>query len=247
MSLENLRGLGPECPSDFALDRLRGGEFSTEDAALMQGHVEGCECCTGRLDAMRAGFDREPGVDPRKLLAGARRRAAEMEEAATPWWKRLSLLVPAFGVGALALALLVWPQTPIPGPGEGLRIKGGLGLEVLRQGASGSESVISGASFGAGDRLRFEVSLPKAGHVAIVGVEQSGAIYAVWPLEQQKADLAAGKGQLLPGAFELDDSKGKETLHLVLCPEAPRCEASKEGLRCQAGCETTPFVMNKAP
>ncbi len=237
-----------DCPSDYALDMLRAELLPAAEAAQVQGHVDGCAECAARLQAMRVGFDAEPDIDPRALLAGARRRAADVPQ---PWWTRWRVWLPAMALGAAAaIALVVMrPAPPVDDPRDGVRFKGDLVLRVVRATPTGSEEVISGARFAAGDRLRFRVDLPTAGHVAIIGVDAAGEPYTAWPLGDDLDDrLDAGGGQLLAGAIGLDDAPGRETLHLVLCPDAPpRCAVVDGRPDCPEGCRSTPFVLDKGP
>lgn len=235
---------GADCLSDYALDMLRAGLLPADAAAEVQGHVDGCADCAARFEAMRVGFDGEPDIDPRALLAGARRRAAARPR---PWWSRIQLWLPALAVAAVAAFFVLRPG-PGPGPDGPIRTKGGLALHVMRATAAGSEEVVSGARFAAGDRLRFAVDLPDPGYVAVIGVEAGGASYPAWPLGAADQKRPAGEGQLLDGALGLDAAPGRETLHLVLCPESPpACTVADGALRCPEGCRSTPFELDKGP
>lgn len=235
-----------DCPSDYALDMLRGALLPVEEAQRVQGHVDGCAACAERLQMMRVGFDGEPDIDPRALLAGARRKAAE---APTPWWSRWRVWLPVLALGAAAaVAFFALRPAPSDPAAPTVRFKGDLALHVLRATPAGSEEMVSGARFAAGDRLRFRVDLPTAGHVAIIGVEADGGQYGVWPQGGADGRREAGDAQLLDGAFGLDAAPGREMLHLVLCPDAPpACDVQGDGLACPEGCRSTPFVLDKGP
>jgi hypothetical protein len=124
-----------------------------------------------------------------------------------------------------------------------VRLKGGLALHVHRQRGSASEEAVSGGRFADGDRLRFVVDLPAPGQVMIQGVEATGNVYRAWPLDGAAAPLPAGPGQVLPGAVSLDGARGRELLYLVHCPGPPTCTGAPP--RCQPGCATTAFVLDK--
>ncbi len=260
MSAAEFLPTGPDCPSDYALDMLRADLLPGTEAIDIRAHIDTCEMCEVRLAMMVSGFDDEPNVDSRKLLAGARRLAAERDAAAQPWWKKLNIWLPVALGATAAIVFLVWPHAP--GPQDGLpepnmlhstRLKGALGLRVYRAREGHAVEQISGGKFSAGDRLRFRVSLPHAGKVAIIGVEENGTMYRVWPLAP--ADGAMNKttktdgpeGRLLDGAFQLDSSTGEETLYLALCNDPPKCAVSSGRFGCQGGCIVTPFVLKKSP
>lgn len=247
------------CPSDFALDGLQGAALSSEEEGRLQKHVAGCESCTTRMAARRAGFEAFPDVDERKMLAAIRTRLAE-PEAAPRLFARLAAffrapqtLAFAGALSILAVVLIVRHDSKPPQqaedsvlPVDQVREKGGFGLHVYRQRGEGAEEMLSGERFRPGDRLRFGVDLPTEGHLSIVGIDERGELYTAWPLPasgpaqpvENSADLRpdtqrpAGKGQTLPGAVTLDESPGDEALYLVTCPiskGAPTCRSQGPG------------------
>jgi hypothetical protein len=262
---DSLRGGLKDCPSDLALDRLKAGELEGEEKLELETHLSACECCAQRLSLREAGFEAFPEVDPRRLLASTRRRADEPAglgaRVATWLQANLSTLAPlaAAGIAVAVLAVTVGPgaDPPVVDPAAAptVRSKGEAILHVHRAlRGGGSEELQSGGAVAPGDRLRFVVDLPRAGHVAILGVEQSGKLYTAWPLKAEGGEkaLPAGPSQALPGAVTLDKSPGREVLHLVLCPEAtgrPQCSPAGAGKspRCPKGCATSPFVLNEGP
>jgi hypothetical protein len=233
-----------DCPSDYALDQYRVQLLAPDALARIERHLPQCPGCQTRLEYMTAGFDAEPDLDPRRILASARRKAADVP---APWWQRLSLWVPVLAVGgAAALLLMAQPTGPglEPSIGEGLRAKGGLALHVIR---ADSQEALSGATFTAGERVRFKVDLPSAGQLTIIGIEANGQAYPVWPLTPNPRQTPAGDAQLLSGAFAFDAASGTETLHLTLCSTAARCVVNGGQLACPDTCLATPFTVVKAP
>jgi hypothetical protein len=134
-----------------------------------------------------------------------------------------------------------------------VREKGGLSLQVVRLVGDHTERPLSGDAFHAGDRLRFIVDLPSAGHINVLGSEATGGMYVGWPTQEGGATLrSAGKRQELPGAVVLDSSVGRETIYLAFCPAAVGvpavvCHAGAVGAppSCPDGCALTPFVLDK--
>jgi hypothetical protein len=247
----NLRAGGPECPSDFTLDRLHGGEFPPAEAQQAERHVAGCADCSARLAERQAGFGAIDGVDPRAMLARIRKGLDEPaqvspSERLSGWMRRL--LAPMAMVATTAVVLLV----VVPGQQQGTRMKGALALHVFRLTGDHAEEVVSGDTFAPGDRLRFRVDVPSEGHVTVLGVEASGSLYTAWPLEPGvQTRLEEGNGIDLPGAVSLDAQPGRETLYLVHCPlevGPPECSSGGAGAKpvCPEACVMTPFLLEKS-
>ncbi|WP_375767606.1 hypothetical protein NR798_38925 [Archangium gephyra] len=246
----NLRAGRPECPSDFTLDRLHSGELSPAEAGETERHVAGCADCGARLAERKAGFDAIDGVDPRAMLGRIRTGLDAPAEASlsgrlSGWMRRL--LGPMAMVATAAVVLMM----VVPGQQQGTRMKGALALHVFRLTGDHAEEVVSGDTFAPGDRLRFRVDVPAEGHVVVLGVESSGALYTAWPLESGvQTRLEEGNDIELPGAVSLDAQPGRELLHLVHCPlevGPPECTSAGAGEKpvCPEGCVMTSFILEK--
>lgn len=247
----NLRAGEKDCPSDFALDRLFAGELAKNEAQPIEAHVAGCQHCGSRMAERRAGFDAVPGLDSRQLLAKIRTGAAdESRDSATEgllkWIRRL--LAPVAVIAAASVLFVVNRGSEQPG----LRTKGGgPTLHVYRLAGDRAEETLSGARFVPGDKIRFAADLPADGAVGIVGVEPNGNLYKAWPLDgAAQTRFEAGTGVELPGAVQLDQSKGQETLYMVLCPDmkqVPRCQSRGPGAApdCTDACKLSPFTLEK--
>jgi hypothetical protein len=249
---DKLRTGRPDCPSDLTLDRLHTGELPREKATEAERHVAGCADCGARMAERRAGFGAIDGVDPRVMLARIRTgldRPAPLSERLSGWFRRQFAPLAVAAVAAVTLVVVTQQQVQP----EETRMKGSLALHVFRLAGDHSEQVVSGSEFAPGDRLRFTVDLPAEGHVSVLGVESSGALYTAWPLEPgMQTRFAAGSGIELTGAVSLDAQPGRETFHLVQCPlevGPPKCTSGGADAApvCPAGCVSTPFVMVKKP
>ncbi|HEX8438551.1 hypothetical protein [Archangium sp.] len=252
LDFNKLRTGRPECPSDLTLDRLHTGELPREKAVEAERHVAGCADCGARMAERRAGFGAIDGVDPRAMLARIRTgldRPAPLPERLSGWLRRQFAPLAVAAVAAVALVVVTQEQVQP----EGTRMKGSLGLYVFRLAGDHSEEVISGGVFAPGDRLRFAVDLPSEGHVTVLGIESSGALYTAWPLEPGvQTRFAAGSRIELSGAVSLDEKPGRETFHLVQCPVEvgpPVCTSGGADAApvCPYGCVSTPFVLVKKP
>jgi hypothetical protein len=165
----------------------------------------------------------------------------------------------------LVVASLKWGESWTgggEGPDGGVRSKGGLSLRLyVKRGERVSEAA-SGERFHAGDRVRFEVELPRGGHFMLVGVEVKGTVYAAHPLGKQRSIAVGTTAEGTPpgrtprvgqvsGTMALDESRGREWWHAVLCPlpfslaeVRPAAEAGRLQLPA-ADCVSTPFLLLK--
>lgn len=244
-----LRGTRGECPSDATLEEFGFDALPEDEARVVRTHLKTCATCSGEVALIRQGFDAFPQLDERRALA----RIHTETEVATPWWRKIGLLlVPiALGGAAAIVFMLRPPPDPAATATNAVRAKGTIKLRVFtKTGEGAATELLSGQPVAPGSRLRFMVELDAPGHVRIFGVEASGAQYTAWPMDAAKGaePLPAG-AQRLPGAAQLDDSTDAETLHLVWCADAaPKCTVDTAGapLKCPEGCAQTAFTLEKA-
>ncbi|MEL6543621.1 MAG: hypothetical protein AAFQ82_03285 [Myxococcota bacterium] len=238
-------GSDDNCPSELTLDRYVLGELEGEALREVTQRRGNCELCAQRILEREQGFSAFPELDSDAVFARA-------QEQAEPRAKvfRFPVVAPAIGIAAAAALLVFAVQDPAQDPpGNATRLKGGVSLGVFRAlEGGGSERLSSGARFSPGDRVRFEVGLPNAGHVAIFGVEPGGARYQAWPQGGGARRLDAGVAQVLEGAAVLDGTLGEERLELVVCDDASEllaCTGVGDRLSCPEGCSSAEFLLNK--
>ena len=155
------------CPSDLARSELLSGGGSDADKA----HAEGCARCKAWLDESRAAFGAISGDEKKRMVA---RIAAARSR------RRAPVVAGLIAALAASLAFFMVPREVV----DHTTIKGkDIALHVYRERNGQVERALSGESFHAKDRLRFEVDLPTAGHAMIVGVEAKGTIYPAFPRE----------------------------------------------------------------
>jgi hypothetical protein len=255
---QKLRVGNPDCPSDLALDRFHAKELAPDATVRIEQHAATCETCQARVAERTAGFDAIPGVDPRRILAQIRTRAAEPERVSVLAWAR-RLLAPTLAVAGMAAVLVMArPHHPVGNDGSSnsvplaTRSKGAAALHVYRLSGEKSVATISGDHFSPGDRLRFSVDLQSDSVVQIVGVEASGTLYSAFPMDGSTPPVLKTGTTELPGAVALDETVGRESLYLVACPPAvgaPQCTSAGPGQKpnCPDSCTLTPFMMVKGP
>jgi hypothetical protein len=197
------RRRAPVCLSDLALDRLRLGEFEgSAEGARAAGHLRTCIDCRGRLAELKA------VVAPTDDFSSVPSPSACAHHR---WLRPMAWSVPVLAAAAIALLLPWWHE-------DGGRTKGGgWQLGVIAQYPNGQVAgVFPGATLAPGDRLRFEVSAPKRGYVAVISADAAGAVMPFAPAWNDTVEVPAGR-HLLDGAVRLDDSIGAERLLLVAC------------------------------
>lgn len=105
--------------------------------------------------------------------------------------------------------------SPTPPADDGIRIRGGQKLSILRMSPEGPEA-IGPEGLVAGSTLR--VVAPREPHAAIYSLDETGMVQRHWPLSgDSSAPLAAGP---LPRDWETDPTPGWERFVLVSAPAA---------------------------
>lgn len=194
--------------TDLELERWLAGDLPDERTRAATADDR------ARLDQLRAehaGF--LASVDVGHELRAIHRRAGELPGRRVA--SRRIWLVSGGALAAAALAIvLLRPRLPDP---DDLRAKGGsVGLVVHVATGAGSRAIASEGPVHPGDRIRFEVSVPRAGYVAVIGLDPSGKPTVYYPSGgAAPARLDAGAGPVLPGAIELDAAEGDEQILAV--------------------------------
>lgn len=222
----------PSCPSDLVLDRLHGDELDQALGQQCRLHIHGCPACQARMEQRELGFQAFGGSE-QAYLARFRNRIDEEERAScetskgerrgASWWSPQWL-----GAAAVMAGLCLWfslaPQHD-QNPGEdiekepSIRAKGGGGLTVFVSREGAVTRMVDNQELREGDRLRFALTLSEDQEVMIVGQEGNGNLYELAYAEHGGSlSVSAGSEQALPHSVELDDSTGKEAIHLVRCP-----------------------------
>jgi hypothetical protein len=201
-----------ECLSDLRIDMWLAGDLEAREQEQAGAHADGCPACAARVARIRAAHAAlVPDLDAFRRAVAAR-RVAKRRYA----WH---LLWPALGAAA-AVAAFVFMLRADSDQVRDARRKGSahVGLyvkhgETVRRG--GPDEQVS-----PGDLVRFTVSLPTPTHLAIVGVDKTGAATIYFPPEGATDEVPAGEDIQLPRATLLDEALGPEILHVYFCPRA---------------------------
>jgi hypothetical protein len=234
------------CVSELLLDRHLVGETSEEEREALGRHLERCERCAGRLEAMRDDRQSYRQTHTAADVAALRERATTTRRsgtAAAPW------LGAAVGLAAAAAALVVAVAPP-----SGVRTKGTDRLSFwVKHGdavrAGGPEEVVF-----PGDRLQFVVALAEPRFVAVLSVDGAGSVNRYYPIEPRMARLDAGMSIRLPLSTTLDEVLGREIVYGVFCEEQRDVEALMRAVRAgprhpvvPRGCTVDVTEIVKAP
>ena len=144
------------------------------------------------------------------------------------WWQRWPVLL-APVAAAVTVAVLVFKEPIDPDS----RAKGTAILIVNRKTEQGSEAVRSDVPLAPGDSIRFTVKAEKNGFLAVLGRDAKGVVTVYHPHQGSAAAPYDVTQPLLPDAFVLDDTLGREDLY-TLHSERPfelgwAIEALKQG------------------
>jgi hypothetical protein len=205
------RARGARCVSNLALDRYLLDELAPGERDGLTAHLTSCHSCTeahASLAAERERFSNQAPVA--SLAADALTRWAQRPRARLgPWVRRLAVPVLALCTGAAGLFL--WAPTN--------RTKGGFSLSpyVLHPERASTGALHTGEPLHPRDRLQFRYNGPRGGYLAVVAIDESGAISVYYPGGPTAAAVEAGREVDLQSAVELDDKLGSEVVLAVRC------------------------------
>lgn len=201
---------GPHCPSPYTLEEIAAGELPPSS------HVFDCPDCGGYLRALT---DAREDHNARHPVNHFVNRLEEARPAPRRWsWVRALALTAPLAAIAAALVVTVWPR---PELAQEVRWKGTTRFTVLAlsPGATEPRELGPGGVLAAGDSLRFQVTLPGDGYLAILDVDGAGKVTVFHPYEASRAAPVSGGSVLLPGSIVVDDAPGPETLYAIFRPE----------------------------
>jgi hypothetical protein len=184
--------------------RLLAGELAEPERLRAAEHLEGCaRCQAARGEVLAERRELERLLPFEAFAAGVAERMAP-RQARSPL-RRAAGLALAAGLAVAALVPLV-SRIAAP-PGEGLRTKGGAGVRLFVQEASGVRPLGPGEAVPPGAHLRAAVEPAGRRHAALALVDDDGV-----------AVIYAGPARPgpLPGAFDWTGRSREGTLVLVL-------------------------------
>jgi hypothetical protein len=179
----------PSCPPDLTLEEHLAGDLSPD--SRYASHVQTCAQCADRLAAMRSTGAAYVSSDAAEKL---RRRLGELDRDRSRRRRSVWLWGAAAPVAAAA-AWVALHRTPAP---NDLTAKGSATVQLL-VGHDGHVAPWTGRALAKGDALQLSWTSAKAGYVAVIGREDTGATERWFP----EGDGAA---RLEPGTRTFGDS-----------------------------------------
>lgn len=233
-----------DCPSDFVLSKYETEALSELERRGIDAHVRACARCQAWLTGGRSAFEALGETKINEIVSTMTARSIRTSRA--------HALGPAISmIIAAAATMLLFQGNPSMIRSDTTRKGKAVSLRVYRERDGNVRKAVNGEDFHARDKLRFAVDVPEPGHVMIVGIEAKGAMYHCVPSEKDvSVALPAGQDQLLSDAIELDESVGKEMLHLIFCPQKFGYDdlehESPHPRMPGAQCQTVAFELNKS-
>lgn len=222
--------LWPACFSALHLDRFALGELDPAAANEVRAHLPTCARCSEAVQSLRP---REPLPPLRVVPLRPRSR-----------WIRV--VAAGAGVAAAASVLLLLrpsgPRQRSKGAGFALGMYVQHGGEVRRAGA--------GEEVAPGDAVRFVVTVPADGYVAVLSLDAQGRGSIYYPAGPRAAPVSRGSDLALPLGTRLDATVGEERIVGLFCAapvelEPLRAALERGGSAVPEGCQVTRWSFVK--
>jgi hypothetical protein len=221
------------CISELQVDRYFAGELTDIQRAAFEQHVQRCELCTARRDALATERAAYLARMPRWDALHAARAPVPSRRMPWPW-----LSATTVALAAAALLMLVPGQHQ---PEQGVRSRGrpSISLYVKRAGRVARAS--SGDTFLAGDLLRVTYSSQHPVYFALLQRDAEG-VAVQYPVQADKTALVqAGRDLALDFSIQLDATEGEEQLLALFCDRPTELRAVRTSLQ---RARTLPTVMH---
>lgn len=222
--------LWPACLSALHLDRFVLGELDDAAAEEVRAHLKSCTRCSEAVESMR----------PREPLPEL--RAVPLRRRSRP----IRLIAAGAGLAAAASVLLVLRPSVMRERSKGSGFALGMyvqhGGEVRRAG--------SGEEVAPGDAVRFAVTAPADGYVAVLSLDAQGRASIYYPAGPRAAPVSAGSDLALPLGTRLDATVGEERIVGLFCAspvelEPLRAALERGGSAVPEGCQVTRWSFVK--
>ena len=223
-----------EHPSRFTLVLKAAGDLRPEEAADVDAHVAICAECraaAAEIERDRRDYEGRAEAERARLMAALADAPRELRPARGSR-RAIGVGIAAVGLAAAA-AIAIVVAVPFDRPGRGgapsvakpdIAFKGAMAVQIVAKRGAHQFSVRPGDALEAGDALRFAVTVPEAGYIAVLSVEAAGDVSVFYP--EEPAPTAApwplriedrGRREL-PGSIILDDARGAETYVVLFSP-----------------------------
>jgi hypothetical protein len=206
----------PRKYTDVELERAIVGDLPADRAAAIERDATAADRARlAELRAEHAAF--VGGIDVDAQVRRIEQRVARAAPPRRAAWLRWAIPAGTLAMAAAVIVMVVVRRDDGATTDDDVVIKGGdaVALTVHLDTGGSSRPLATGDTIAPGDRVRFEVAAPRAGYIAIVGVDGSGKQTVYHPFGGSAAvafDPRAGR--LVPGAIEFDATPGDETIRV---------------------------------
>ncbi len=214
------------CLSDLVLDQLLVDALDGEAQPRARRHLDGCDACRARYEAIVAERERFRAAPPPLRLAPAPVSApAPAPKARAP---RAAVAAGGVALLAAAAALFVLTRTPpslpgptdAPSPPDGIRTKSAaFELSAVAERGAHQLRLAAGDEVKPGDRIQLAYSTSERGHLYVLGVDGTGTAQTYFPEAGAASSVEPGREVELPFSLVLDDKPGPERFFGFLCGE----------------------------
>lgn len=220
--------------TDLELERLLADDLPAERVRDLE--ERSTDADRARLAELRAEREAYLGsVDVAAEVRAIGKKLDAIEPAPRPGrfarWQRWWIAAGTFAAAAAAVLLLIVFRGGGGQREDDLGIKGD-GVTLVLHAPSGR--LASGDTVAPGDRIRFEVLAPRAGYVAIVGIDGTGMATVYVPEHDRDPVRIEPSRGLLPGAIELDATPGEERFYALFSAAPFELDAALDALKAGA-------------
>ncbi len=198
-------------PARRDLERWLAQEISGEEGQRIETHLASCRACCDFVETCRREQAALEARQPPPLFAARVLARAAPGTAPRPRWP--FVLAASTASALLLIALLLWRPAA-----EGERWRGGAAVVRVYLDRAGQRSLLGEQRPLAGDRLRYEITLPpgRRAYAALVALENGRAL-PVLPASRAAPPFEIAGTSLLPGAAALEGGAPARLL-LVIRP-----------------------------
>ena len=233
MRIALVRTRDDACPSDLRLDRHLAGELAAPDGRAVEAHRAICASCLAR--AARHG-----DIDLPPLRVRSTRRARAV-------WPAAALLA-----AAAAVLLFTHRGERAPELESGTRIQGDDSVTLYVQHAGVLRPAQPDEPVEPGDTIQLTTTLAAPRWIAVLSVDGAGVVSVYHGDDPGGAAQTPGDDVPLPTSVKLDETLGRETIHVLLCRAPLALGPIVEALRdhparapAQPGCQLETLRLDK--
>ena len=238
MLMDLRRELPEGCISDLTFDRWRTHELDRASIEAHEAHLETCQRCQQRHDAIEAETEdflnkfpllalphtsaaARPTASPKPLVSHV--VSLRPRQAKRLAWASSGVVLAAAAIFALVLRPAAHEDggdSPSQAPPGVVRTKGSSYLRFFVKHGSEVRRGSDDQVVHPGDQLRFTLTSTKPQHVAIMSLDAARVVSTYYPRGERSTAVGEVRDQVIDSSVLLDQTLGKEQIWGIFC-EAP--------------------------